>query len=116
LYCASQSTSVTIPDGVTKIGYGAFNGCKSLASVEIPSSVTKIGAGAFYKCTSLASVEIPAGVTEIAKSAFEDCTSLASIAFGGTVEQWKRITKGSEWNCSCPIITVHCSDGDVTES
>jgi hypothetical protein len=93
LYCASQSTSVTIPDGVTEIGNNAFNGCKSLASVEIPSSVTKIGVGAFYKCTSL-----------------------ASIAFGGTVEQWKRITKGSEWNCSCPIITVHCSDGDVTES
>ena len=39
---------------VTNIGYGAFDGCTSLASIEIPSSVTSIGEYTFYGCTSLA--------------------------------------------------------------
>lgn len=32
-----------IPDGVTSIGDGAFNGCKNLTSVIIPDSVKSIG-------------------------------------------------------------------------
>ena len=109
-------TSVEIPSSVTEIGGDAFANCESLSSVVIPSSVTKIGYFAFSNCESLASVEIPSSVTEIGKNAFKDCTSLASVEFGGTVEQWKHITKNYGWNDSCPIITVHCSDGDVTES
>ena len=111
-----NAASVVIPAGVTEIGNGAFTGCTSLASVEIPAGVTKIGNNAFKDCTSLALVEIPAGVTEIAGAAFARCKALASIAFGGTVKKWKRIEKNYGWNDSCPIITVHCSDGDVTEA
>ncbi len=113
--CTSLA-SVEIPAGVTEIAGSAFEDCTSLASVEIPAGVSKISDWAFLNCTSLASVEIPAGVTEIAGAAFAGCKALASIAFGGTVKQWKRIEKGYGWNDSCPIITVHCSDGDVTEA
>ena len=44
-YCPNL-TSVTIPDGVTSIGYAAFSGT-SLISVEIPSSVQSIARGVF---------------------------------------------------------------------
>jgi len=50
------SGSVTIPDGVTEIGSGAFDGCTSLTSVTIPASITSIGDMAFFRCTSLTSV------------------------------------------------------------
>ena len=44
-YC-SNLTSVTIPDGITSIGYAAFSGT-SLTSVEIPASVQSIARGVF---------------------------------------------------------------------
>ena len=71
--------SVTIKDGVTKIGESAFMECQSLASVTIPSSVTEIGEFAFAQCQSLASVTIPNSVTSIGEYAFNECTSLKQI-------------------------------------
>ena len=58
--CTSDSpASVVIPEGVTTITSGTFEGCTSLASVVIPESVTTIYHSAFKGCTSLTSVVIP---------------------------------------------------------
>ncbi len=43
--------SITIPDGVTSIGDGAFSGCYKLANVTIPNSITNIGIDAFRGCS-----------------------------------------------------------------
>ena len=64
--------SITIPNGVTSIGYWAFENCTSLTSVTIPDSVTEIGARAFSGCTSLTSVTIPDSVTKIGSYVFCD--------------------------------------------
>ena len=75
----SGLTSVTIPDGVTQIGGGAFRGCAALSSVTIPDSVTQIGGWAFYGCTGLTTVTIPNGVTWIGEWAFRGCTGLTPV-------------------------------------
>ncbi len=45
-----------IPQGVTEIREGTFQGCTSLASITIPDSVTKIGDNQFVWCSSLTSI------------------------------------------------------------
>ncbi len=54
---------------VTSIGEKAFNGCTGLTSVTIPDGVTKIGALAFYSL-NLTSVTIPDSVISIGSDAF----------------------------------------------
>ena len=75
----SGLTSLDIPSGVTEIGGSAFFGCSGLTSLDIPSGVTAIGGGAFEGCSGLTSLDIPSGVTEIGRSAFEGCSGLTSI-------------------------------------
>ena len=77
--CDESATEIAIPEGVTKIGAGAFEGCDSLASITIPKGVTRIGASAFCGCTSLEEITIPNSVTKIGEAAFRDCQSLAEI-------------------------------------
>lgn len=43
-------SSVTLPEGLEKIGWFAFFGCTSLKSVTVPASVVSIGYDAFTNC------------------------------------------------------------------
>ena len=75
----SGCSTIVIEDGVTNIGAGAFEYCKSLTSVTIPESVTNIGNNAFEWCTSLQSITIPDSVTTIGDHAFRNCTDLMEL-------------------------------------
>ena len=112
-YGCSFLTSITIPDGVTSIGYGAFHNCSSLTSITIPDSLSSIDSWVFYGCTSLTSITLPDSVTSIGSSAFSGCTQLSTISFNGTIAQWNSITKESNWNENVPATTVSCTDGAV---
>lgn len=72
-------TSVTIPDGVTIIKYGAFQNCTDLTEVTFGNSITTIEYSAFYYCLSLKQVTIPKSVTNIGVNVFFYCTALTHI-------------------------------------
>lgn len=71
-------TSVDLPNGLTSIGYIAFDECEGLKSITIPNSVKRIGIGAFAE-TGLTSVIIPESVTTIERSAFAACRQLKNV-------------------------------------
>ena len=71
--------TVEIPEGVTKIGDGAFEGCSSLTNIEMPEGLTEIGYRAFWECSSLTNVKIPKGLTEIGDNVFKYCRSLTNV-------------------------------------
>ena len=81
----AREKNYTIPNSVTTIGEGAFNGCHFLTSIKIPNSVTTIGEGAFNGCYSLTSINIPNSVTTIGKLAFNGCYSLTNINIPNSV-------------------------------
>jgi hypothetical protein len=110
-YC--QITSITIPDSVTSISVGAFDGCSQLASVQLSSNLNGIPNYAFRNCSKLLQIRLPNAITYINGDAFAGCTSLKTIIFNGTVEQWNAISKISSWHNDVPATYVTCSDGTV---
>ena len=71
--------SVTLSDGVSEIGNEVFKGCVNLVHIKIPASVNKIGAAAFNYCEKLRSVIIPDGVSRIEAMTFCGCSDLAEV-------------------------------------
>ena len=80
-------TNITVPDGVTHIGSGAFSWCEHITSVTLPDSVTAIGEGAFVFCENLTNVTFGRGVTEIGESAFYQCEALASVTLPDSIQR-----------------------------
>lgn len=66
---SSDIKNLIIDDNVTNIGYYTFNDCTGLNRVTIPKSVTNINIGAF-----------------------DNCTSLKDVYYGGTKEEWDKIS------------------------
>ncbi|MBQ2362617.1 MAG: leucine-rich repeat protein [Bacteroidaceae bacterium] len=81
----TEVTELVIPEGITEIPSGLFNGITSITSIIIPSSVTSIAANAFNSCTNLSEVTIPETVKSIGDGAFSGCTNLATVNFPETL-------------------------------
>ena len=77
----SELENLRVPEGITTINGGLFNGCISLKKVSIPASVTDIGGGAFYGCSNLVSMDMPSSIMTIGPLAFAGCSKLTSIEF-----------------------------------
>lgn len=80
-----QVTDLVIPEGVTEIKPGAFNGASGIKSVSIPASVKKIGTFAFAGCADLETVNLQNGLTSIGDNAFA-VTAIKTLTIPSTVE------------------------------
>ncbi len=97
----SAITAITIPDGVTSIEDGAFEGCDWITSVTIPSSVTSIGAGAFNGCSGLKEFVVDLGDVVRIKGLLDECgfdfsnsTFVERVTDGGP---YTEVVDGIEW-------------------
>jgi len=81
----TSMTSVVLGTNSSSIGQNAFAECGSLASIYIPNTITSIGYGAFNG-SNLKSVTIPDSVETIAETAFYDNVYLTTIIMGEGVK------------------------------
>ncbi len=80
--------SSSLTSGLQVIEAEAFAG-SAIASISIPNGVTAIGEGAFKDCLNLTAVRIPASVTSIGSNAFSGCPlKYAEVAEGSYAEGW----------------------------
>lgn len=120
----SGLTSVTIPESVIYIGGCVFNGCASLTTVEWNLSVSSYFGGfdeshnayLFGGCKNLTMIIIGKNVTVLPKYVFYGCDGLTSIVYGGTIEEWNNIDKGECWNDRTGEYTIYCTDGDIEKA
>lgn len=78
-------TSVTIPQGVTSIGWYSFGECPELEDVSLPIGLEFIDDCAFAGSAKLRSIVLPEGLTHLGSAAFEGCTALTSVEFPSTL-------------------------------
>ena len=72
-----KDKDVRIPDGITRIGSGAFWNNLGLESVIIPESVTCICGDAFVYCENLKRVNIPESVDQMGDDPFAGCKDIS---------------------------------------
>lgn len=78
--------SVTLPDTLTELPEGLFEGCYGLRTLHIGAAVTEIPASLCSGCDLLETVDLPDGLEAIGESAFYGCTALTSLQVPETVE------------------------------
>lgn len=72
-------TSVTVEDGVTRVGSNAFREVEALSAVTLADSIVTIGDWAFGENAGLATVTLPDSLTVIGDGAFSSCKGLTSV-------------------------------------
>ncbi|MBR5685214.1 MAG: leucine-rich repeat protein, partial [Muribaculaceae bacterium] len=93
------------PEGIQKIGFGAFYDDNYLECITFPHTLTEIGDWAFIYNRSLTEIDIPNSVKRIGIMAFYQCYGITNITLGSGLE-WV----GDEaFHVDSDLETVTCS-------
>ena len=80
-FYSSGLREITLANGLTYIGKGAFESCRFLAAanLDVTCILNMLGEGAFRDCVLLTKFVLPEGVMQIGDSAFENCMAITEI-------------------------------------
>ena len=92
-----DTKKIVVNEGITGIGYYAFNDFEKLEEIELPDSLKSLMQQSFWNCTSLKSIYIPGNVSFFDGQVFQDCTSLESVY----------IDAPQEWS-----VYIHCNNSN----
>lgn len=76
---ATNLTQVILPESLTRIEHNAFSFCTGLTEITIPERVEVIDDAAFAICEGLKKIELPDSLKRIGYNAFGDCWQLMEI-------------------------------------
>ena len=125
----SQVSSISLPQGMKKLGRHVFFYCVNLTSISLPEGMEEIGMMCFGSC-NLTSVNLPStmvkldscslqdnpftsinlkNVKYVGRQAFSQCTNLTSITSNGMLEE----IDGAAFT-RCPLTTAYLPEGMKT--
>ena len=77
--CEDNGRNITVDEGVTVIGSGAFKERRALYEITLPETLEEIELEAFRGCGNIRKMQIPERTVRIGESAFRDCVSMKSL-------------------------------------
>ena len=96
---AGRAGSLTVPEGVEEIGFGAFEESKLREIKFLPdANILTFGYRAFFKAENITSIAIPKSVVSIDYYAFAYCDNLQTVTFAED-NQLKGIYEGAFLGC-----------------
>lgn len=102
-----------LPKGLTYIPDHAYAKNTKLKYADIEYGVEEIGIGAFANCINLKTVSLPKTLKRIGSNSFFNTPRLKYIKYNGSKEDWRRITRGSNWLAESPVKMVRCKNGPL---
>lgn len=104
-------TSINIPSNIKEIGSKAFVDC-DFSDVHIPEGVQVIRQRAFSCCKNLTTVYLPSTIRYLDNSIFSKSRQLQRIFYAGTLYEFEKIIKPSNWISAPRNIEVEliCTD------
>lgn len=110
----SLVTNVIVPPEVKTISLNAINDCPNIKHLYLPN-VEIIRGSSLKGNGGLTTVTLGKKLRSIDGQAFQGDGSLTDIFYEGTISEWQRIPKGSNWDNNTGDYTVHCIDGDISK-
>ncbi len=91
-----QIRTVTIEEGITRIGNHAFADCENLTALMLPESLVEIGYEAFRSCTALTELILPQSIERIGREAFAGCVNLKTVRIPAHIKLAEDTFRGCE--------------------
>ena len=98
----SSFTDIEWPEGLTRIGSGAFYNCQWFNPSSFPNEITSFGNYAFYQCYILNPSSLPSSLVTINDYAFANCSALSLTSLPSGV---KYIYQYAFNNCTSLALT-----------
>jgi len=94
---------IIMPSSCIEIGENAFKNCKSLEEIVLNNGLERIDNYAFYECENLKEINLPKSLTYLGEFAISKCYKLKSITFP---ENLKEINACVLW-CDTSLTTIN---------
>lgn len=89
--------SVVLPNSVTTLNAGAFEGCTALKQVSLGKGITTVSSQCFMNCTALETVTLLAKEVSVAARGFKGCTALTEVENQSVI---KRVDESAFAGCT----------------
>ena len=85
-YECLELTTVHLPESLLSIGQEAFSKCYNLFKINFPDHIFILGNETFYCCYGLKDIKLPNSLVQVDRGCFFSCEGLESVDFGDCLE------------------------------